>query len=113
MDASDVKSCLVDSLEGTADWRDRKAKEYPDDARNKEVSDALYRSAEQIKVLEVSNPQIQRYAQLWEIAGDNHTHRFVEIESNIFGSIYYSHEEATSLLTSLISEFEEVLEPAT
>ena len=46
-----LKDLLVDQIEGTSDWRKRKADEYSDDPRNVSASDELAALAAHIKNL--------------------------------------------------------------
>jgi hypothetical protein len=55
--------CIVD-FAGTADWRRRKAEEYPGDARNAKAAELLGHLAEQVQALEGSRLH-RRLEELW------------------------------------------------
>ncbi len=70
---------LVEKLESQADWRDRKAEEYPDDARNKNSAAALRQLAEHLDKIPRTDQLWIRYARVWE-QDDVDTFRLVEYE---------------------------------
>jgi len=55
------------NIEGTAEWRRRKAEEFPDDRRNLEAAEELDRLAEEVEQLDGSNIH-QRILKLFDLA---------------------------------------------
>ena len=53
-----VREWLVQSLESSADWRERKAEEYPDDARNATCAAALAQAAREVAALPDDDPRL-------------------------------------------------------
>jgi len=62
-----MKDFLINSIEGTADWRARKANEYPDDAiRNLDAEKSLIALAEYIRNLPGDHPLFSTMTKAWE-----------------------------------------------
>ena len=64
MTFEEYRDYLADEIEGTADWRSRKAEEFPDDPRNKEAAEGLAKLAEKIRSLPADDEKIR---QLWRV----------------------------------------------
>jgi hypothetical protein len=69
----DIATLVADDVSGTADWRSRKAVEYPDDARNREAAEILEKIASDLLTLEGTEIH-RRTAE----AFDRHLERFSE-----------------------------------
>jgi hypothetical protein len=76
---------LSNAIEGAADWRRRKAEEYPDDDRNRDAVAELTRLAETVP--DVSDKRVAQYDALWK---DDRADRAVEIESEMLRSVGFS-----------------------
>lgn len=92
-----LKEYFEYSIESTADWRRRKAAEYPDDERNAQAAAALERLHAYVYELPADggSPGLDRYlkAQAHIIANkdersDRMIQRATEIESEYLGDIY-------------------------
>ena len=53
-----VREWLVQSIEASADWRERKAEEYPGDARNATCAAALAQAAREVAALPADYPRL-------------------------------------------------------
>jgi hypothetical protein len=71
---------LLDSLESQAEWRDRKAVEYPDDRRNSNSAQALRQLATQLETIPVSDATWIQYANGWDALDDDQLMRAMEDE---------------------------------
>jgi hypothetical protein len=67
--AAAMSSYIKENIEGTAEWRRRKAEEFPDDARNLKAAEELDRLAEEVGKLEGSE-LYRRIDAMIELAGD-------------------------------------------
>src|SRR5579863_7862550 len=52
--SDDLNELIGDEIQGTAEWRRRKAEEFPDDVRNLEAATELGRLAAEVELLEGS-----------------------------------------------------------
>ena len=76
--ASHVKELLVVDIQGQADWRTRKAEEYPEDERNARCSVALSRLAESVKAISDDHPLFQRLERLANTLSDDEIYQKLE-----------------------------------
>ncbi len=60
------KEQLLIEVESTADWRARKAEEYPDDPRNDRSAKALAKLARRLSRIKSDHPTIRALAEFWE-----------------------------------------------
>ncbi len=110
---------LIEEIEGKADWRTRKAEEYPEDERNLGSSQALRNLAARMKELSADHPKIQELWRLWfgpaspgKIRGPNKALDLIEIVSEeLCGYGFYSDEDSDPepFLDSLITQLERKL----
>ena len=70
MGPNEHKEILVAEVEGTAEWRGRKAEEYPEDDRNERGSRALSALAANIDALPPDHRLIQRLADINQAISD-------------------------------------------
>ncbi len=56
---------LIEEIGSKADWRTRKAEEYPEDERNLRSSQALRNLTARMKELSADHPKIQEFWRLW------------------------------------------------
>ncbi len=56
---------LIEEIESQAEWRTRKAEEYPEDERNLRCSQALRNLTARMKELSADHPKIQEFWRLW------------------------------------------------
>ncbi len=110
---------LASEVESTAEWRSRKATEYPDDKRNQAASKALTSLAKKLRELQPNNPKLIR---LWRLAfgftdidamlepSDDRLFRLTEVLSEEL-RVYSFHSKddgnADDFLDSLILAYEE------
>ena len=78
MMASHVKELLVVNIQGQADWRTRKAEEYPEDERNARCSVALSRLAESVEAISNDHPLFQRLERLANTLSDDEIYQKLE-----------------------------------
>lgn len=76
--ASHLKELLVVDIQGQADWRTRKAEEYPEDERNARCSVALSRLAESVKAISDDHPLFQRLERLANTLSDDEIYQKLE-----------------------------------
>jgi hypothetical protein len=67
--ASRVKEIIGEYLDGRADWRQRKAEEYPDDKRNQRSADGISELAAYVRALPEDDERLRELSQL-AIYGD-------------------------------------------
>lgn len=93
-----------------AEWRQKKAEEYPDDERNAAAAAELSALAEGLGSLNPQTPLVQRYAQLVELTSGG----IEPSESEIFGRVGFDYffSGAEDFLKSVIEEYESQLERA-
>jgi hypothetical protein len=60
-----VKDTLAQEFERQAEWRDRKAKEYPDEARIARAAAGLRGLADYVRRLPDDDPRLRRLAEVW------------------------------------------------
>ena len=101
-----VRDWLVSSLEGSADWRQRKAEEYPGDARNATCAAALAQAAREVAALPADDPRLVTLERLPhdEEAWDSYS----EVENLIIARHGFDSAGATTddLLDRLVDEAE-------
>ncbi len=61
-----MKSCLIEQIENTAEWRREKAKEHPEDQRNGEAADILDRLTKELAALRDDDASVAAYEALIE-----------------------------------------------
>ncbi len=76
--ASHLKELLVVDIQGQADWRTRKAEEYPEDERNARCSVALSRLAESVEAISDDHPLFQRLERLANTLSDDEIYQKLE-----------------------------------
>jgi hypothetical protein len=64
--SDDVKSQIAREFFSTANWRDGKAGEYPDDSRNASAAEHMYRIAAELIALADNDPRLSRVEEAWE-----------------------------------------------
>lgn len=64
-----VRTELADELDSQARWREIKAEEYPDDARNRRSADGLYELAQTVRDMPDDHPVLLAWAKLCEVTG--------------------------------------------
>ncbi len=111
---------LIEEIEGNADWRTRKAEEYPEDERNLRSSQALRNLAARMKELSADHPKIQELWRLWfgpaspgKIRGQNKALDLIEVVSEELHQYgFYSNDDGDPepFLDLLITELERTLE---
>ncbi len=89
MDFEYYKDHVVTSIEDTADWRARKADEYPEDPRNRKGAHALEKLAGNLKALPADHPKIRA---LWRL------------QFGLMGPGETSGEDKSFNLTEILSE---------
>ena len=65
LDRQEIKENLVMDIEGTAHWRECKAKEYPEDERNAECAKALRDAAAAINALPLSHSLFSKLGEIY------------------------------------------------
>ena len=116
-DAERLRSLLIDQIEYQADWRERKAVEYPDDLRNKNSAMELRSLAGHLDKLPPNDALWVRYWRVWRHdAVDLST--LVEYESEKLRTFGFSngetqedigHETAVVFLKQLVDGLEEIV----
>jgi hypothetical protein len=101
-------------VQGTADWRRRKAKEFPNDHRNEEAAAALDRLAKQIDKLDGSDVH-RRIEALMELAADTDSFFIYErldemVSAELRAVGFYSQPSGVEFLEWYYEEFKELLE---
>ena len=103
----EFKRQLAETAEFQADWRLRKAEEYPHDARNQQSAASLSKLAQRLAALPDNDANLRR---LWQILRDeDELLRFVEIEREQLRTYGLHAEEdgdPADYLESLISDIE-------
>ncbi len=110
---------LIEEIEDKADWRTRKAEEYPEDEQTLRSSQALQNLAARRKELSADHPKIQELWRLWfgpaspgKIRGQNKALDLIEIVSEELCEYgFYSDEDSDPepFLDLLITELERTL----
>ena len=91
---------IADQMESSADWRKRKAEEYPDDAtRNLDCSGEFLKMAERLHAFE-GGPWYERYCAL----GDDVAMRVTEALSQETETIHFVAKEPEELFRLLVEE---------
>jgi hypothetical protein len=113
------RSLLLDRITGQAEWRDEKAKQYPDDERNAQSAESLRQLAQHLSNIPVSDPLWLRYHRAWDQLADDDgdaLHSANELENDElrnYGfydfSIDVSPEDALQFLTSHVETLEDIL----
>jgi hypothetical protein len=76
---------LADQIESTAEWRERKAVEYPDDERNREAAEILRALAASVRALPDDDPVVVAYEGLGE--NEDEIFSLVEMENEMLKRI--------------------------
>jgi hypothetical protein len=100
----DYREQLARSLEDAAEWRARKAKEYPNDERNSRSAEALSVAAREVAELPDHDPRLRRLVRLYEV-GDEAVGDFLEEEHYIITRHGFgpdATETTDDLLTALV-----------
>ena len=69
-DFTAAREWLQSTLEGSAEWRARKAEEYPDDQRNASSAAALAQAAQDVAAMADDDPRLSSLGRLYEISDD-------------------------------------------
>jgi hypothetical protein len=101
-------------VQGTADWRRRKAEEFPNDRRNEEAAAALDRLGEEIEKLDGTDVH-RRIEVLMELAADTDSfviyERLDELVSAELRAVgFYSRPSGVEFLEWYYEEFKELLQ---
>ena len=97
----DYREQLVHSLEDSAEWRARKAEEYPNDERNGRSAAALDGAARDVAAIPDDDPRLRRLVRLYE-AGDAAVGDFLEEERYIIARHGFT-SDATQTTDELLS----------
>lgn len=110
---------LLDRITAQAQWRDEKAREYPDDVRNSQSADSLRQLARHLGNIPVSDPLWVRYYRAWDQLADDDgeaLHSANELESDelrTYGfydfGIDLCPEDAQHFLKSHVETLEDIL----
>jgi len=73
---------IVQDIESSAEWRGRKAEEYPDDARNAQSAAALELAAREVAALPDDDPRLVR---LESVEDEDTIEHYVEVKDLIIG----------------------------
>lgn len=100
---SDIRESILMSLEGTADWRMRKAEEFPDDERNTTAAHELRKLAEGVAELDDDEYPLPQLAALCDRLGDENGVRASEIEQELARQVGFhaSYDNAKAFLDAL------------
>ena len=100
MGPDEHKQILVAEVENTAEWRGRKAEEYPEDDRNERGSSALSTLAANIDALPSDHRLLQRLAEINQSVGDllDRMKRFGRESFSVDGVYARISEEQSDLL---------------
>ena len=119
MEFEHYKDHLVTSTEGTADWRARKAEEYPEDARNRRSTHALEKLAANLKALPADHSKIRALWRLQfglvgpgEASGEDKSFNLTEILSEELRQYGFHSEDDGDpevFLSGLLTAFEDEL----
>jgi len=95
---------LILEVESAADWRSRKADEYPD-ARNSRAAAALRRAARDLAELPDDDPRFLRMDSFFETVDEDATGCYMEESKRIIGRHGFDREDETTaeLLASLLN----------
>jgi hypothetical protein len=105
-----MEEWLVNELESTAQWRQEKAEQYPDDERNAEASKILHQLAEELRSLPAT-PEYNRYSAIHDFifaegddSEDTNSHRVAERWNEYRGRIGFNNfpSSAKEYLNDLI-----------
>ena len=118
LDIEEFRDFLSAACENTADWRDRKATQYPSDVRNLHSAEALREVAKQLRTLPSSHPGLIRLWNLYfgprtkapELEREDDALRGTEIESELLRTYGFAYDQikpdAEELLARCASGFE-------
>src|SRR5690349_9945964 len=97
----DIATLVADNVSGTADWRSRKAVEYPDDTRKREAAEILEKIASDLLNLEGTEIHHQAVE-----AFENQPERFCEELSELTRQVgfWYVPETGTEFLEDLLDQ---------
>jgi len=101
-DVADVRVWIVDALESNADWRSRKADEYPDDERNLDAVADSRRLRDEVAALPASAFEgLLRHVNSRE--DDGRFDEWCQHQNEVIGGIGFRHfpENAVALLEEL------------
>ena len=108
---------LADELAFSAEWREHKAEEYPDDARNSQSAKALRTAASEVAALPDDDPRLVRLARLGENGDEDALDHYVEGRGRIIGRHGFGRydtqttDELLAALVKLADESEAKAEP--
>ncbi len=109
-----LKGELVDDLRQTAEWRESKAEEYPEDDRNEAAVQSLNALAEKLEALDHLNDLLfLDYAGFWSLKKyESPGLNLAEIQSETLRGVGFHHdfENTEEFLGHLIREFSSELE---
>ena len=108
MDTADVRYFLRDQAENTAEWREGKAVEFPDDTRNREAVTLL----KQIAATMDAVPDVLLLPCARVFSDDDSGLKLKETESEMFREVGFRRfsENATEFVKGLSEKAEELLE---
>ena len=94
MEAFEVRrfrASLIGNADTSAEWRYRKAREFPWDARNVESAKSLRRLYAALNDLPLGHQLWLRYASVWATASDDEGQRLAEIEHEMLHAYGFSY----------------------
>ena len=105
---SDIRESIMMNLESSADWRQGKAEEPPDDERNAAAAHELRKLAEGVAELEDDEYPLPQLAALHGRLGDDYGELVGEIESELLRQVgvYTSYDNAKAFLEALRKELD-------
>jgi len=109
-----VTELLISDVNNTAEWRDRKSEEHPDDDRNAKAANRLRELAAGLQNLDPDHPLLAELHGFWvNDKYEDETHMFSEIQSALLRDIGFrtDFESGEKFLVSLIQGFRGEIEP--
>jgi hypothetical protein len=110
--SEDSRFYLVQHLESSAEWRSRKAEEFPGDERNAQSAVALSAAARDVASLPDSDPRLARLDRFYKVNDEDATDALVEVESLLIGRHGFGPKATQTtgqLLEALLREADEVV----
>jgi hypothetical protein len=116
-DVTDAQTEIVEAIKSSAEWRDSKAEQYPDDKRNTSSSRSLSNLAKKLGALRPDNQHLVAYAEVMTraIDLDDALSRIIEFQSRYIGRYGFDYPQdgdPAAFLDALTEEYGHLIKDA-